>query len=281
MTNNIPDRAQKYLIESLNRGFDQDVDQEYYCALKEYYGGGYGYDNLPSQTRDSYEKIKHESDKTDTGFWDSMIGNAKPDKDLPKKLPSPGFGRGGTRGKKGEGVDKEGRPDNILFGDTEKDDWGLGHAAGAYAIGKSADTIADVLDATGAQRFGDMVGLNKLLGKNTGFFGDVVKGVASGAVSAVPGATSKLLRQVGDISGANWFDANLGNIGRSQMQLAAQGAGKPWTPLMIPSRSGGEVKEYDPEYQDKKARAQRQQAIDAAEEQERIKKYRGLGYNIP
>jgi hypothetical protein len=186
-----------------------------------------------------------------------------------------GMGTGAPKGKKEEDIEKNQNADNVLFGDTEKDDWGLGHAAGAYAIGKIAGGLADTIDASGAQKFGDMVGLGKFMSKNpSGFFGDVVGGIAKGAVSAVPGVTSKLLRQVADISGANWFDANIGNIGQSQMQLAAQGAGKPWTPLVVPKQAANKVTPYDPNYQQNKY-------MGAAEKAEKITKLRKKGYNIP
>jgi hypothetical protein len=255
MKNNLPNRAQKYLVESLNKGMDLDINQEYFNTLKEYYGEG-----LLTTKPSKPEKSKREKIKDITG------------------ADTGGYGGGGPRGKKHDNKDKA---DNVLFGDTEDGDWGAGAAATAYGIGKAADTIADVLDATGAQKIGDAVGLSKMLPKGGGMMGNILSGIATGAVTAIPGATSKLLRQVSDISGANWFDANLGRIGQSQMELAAQGAGKPWTPLAIPGPAQSKQNPYDPEYQAKKAKAERQEAIEAAEEQERIKKLKGLGYTIP
>lgn len=181
------------------------------------------------------------------------------------------FGTGAPAGKK---KDNKNTPDNVLFGDTEDEDWGAGAAATAYGIGKAADTVADVLDATGAQRIGDVVGLSKRLPKGGGLMGDIASGIAGGAVSAIPGATSKLLRQVSDISGANWFDANVAKIGQSQMELAAQGAGSPWTALAVPKRGQSKQKPYDPNYK-------RNQSIEAAQKADQIIKLRKKGFNIP
>jgi hypothetical protein len=179
------------------------------------------------------------------------------------------FGAGAPKGKKKD--DKELSTNDVLFGDN---DLGVGAAATAYGIGKAADTVADVLDATGAQRIGDVVGLSKWLPKGAGLMGDIAAGIASGAVSAIPGATSKLLRQVSDISGANWFDANIAKIGQSQMELAAQGAGSPWTALAVPRRGQSKQKPYDPNYKQNKA-------IEKAQKADQIKKLRKKGFNIP
>jgi len=179
------------------------------------------------------------------------------------------FGAGAPKGKKKD--NKKLSTNDVLFGDN---DLGVGAAATAYGIGKAADTVADVLDATGAQRIGDVVGLSKWLPKNKGLMGDIAAGIASGAVSAIPGATSKLLRQVSDISGANWFDANVAKIGQSQMELAAQGAGSPWTALAVPRRGQSKQKPYDPNYKQNKA-------IEKAQKADQIKKLRKKGFNIP
>jgi hypothetical protein len=202
---------------------------------------------------------------------------------LPKQTGGYGVGGAATTDS-GEPDDNSHDTTNVLFGKqkpikvgTDKYHLDLNSpeaAAGLYAVGKGANSLADVLDSTGAQRFGDLVGLDKFLPKNAGFLGDVVGKIATGAVSAVPGATSKLLRQVGDLSGANWFDANVGNIGQSQMQLAAQGAGKPWTPLVAPKQAANKVTPYDPT--DKLNRN-----INAAEKADKINKLRKKGYNIP
>jgi hypothetical protein len=76
--------------------------------------------------------------------------------------------------------------------------------------------------------------------------GALAKSAASKVVSGIPGTASKILRQVSDISGANWFDANIGNIGNSANELAAQGAGSPWTKLLVPKTSKNPLTPYDP-----------------------------------
>ena len=162
-------------------------------------------------------------------------------------------GGGAERGKKGEATGVPGASE-ILFGDTEKDDLGLKTAAGAYAIGKGADTFANVLDKFGAQGLGRLLGAAKWLprGGDGGFLKDAISAIGGGALSAIPGVASKGLRQIADISGANWFDANIGRIGASANELAAQGAGKPWTPFALPQTARTKVTPYDPDYDAKR-----------------------------
>ena len=209
--------------------------------------------------------------------------------------PGMGVGPPGPNGKKKE--------PNVLFGDTEDFNvMGMSLspevvATGLYGVGKAADYAADLLDASGAQKLGGLAAkvMNASGVGNIPVLGSVVGAIGSGLVSAVPGATSKLLRQVSDISGANWFDANINKIGRSTQELAAQGAGSPWTALAIPGQAKSERKPYDPnkEQDDAIKRAKREDelqrfserdqdnAIRQARRQEEIKGLRSKGYIIP
>lgn len=150
-------------------------------------------------------------------------------KSLTKNTPSGGMGVGGPKGKK---KDTETEASNVLFGDVEDEDLGMGAAAAAYGIGKGFETFADVLDVSGAEALGKTLGV--ALPKKAGFFGDIGRTLTSKAITAVPGLASKLSRQIADVSGSRWFDKNVGRIGQSAMELAAQGAGKPWTALAVP-----------------------------------------------
>ena len=80
---------------------------------------------------------------------------------------------------------------------------------------------------------------------------------------------SSMLNNLADLSGANYFDANVKNMGRNQVALAAQGAGKPWVPLEIPQSSTA----------DEESAASK--AIKAAKETEEAKRLSSLGYKIP
>jgi hypothetical protein len=246
----LPNRAKKYLSESLDRRTVQSPLSELAQQLKEYYGGGYGY----------YTPKAPKTPKTKT---------SDPKKELP---PSGGFGVGGPKGKKG---DTSKQPDNILFGDVDPEDLGLGTATGLYAAGKAADVAADWLEASGMEK---IVGpaasaLSKATSKIP-VIGGIAGAIGSGALASIPGAGANILRQLSDISGANWAEANISRIGRSTQELAAQGAGSPWTPLALPQTTKTKVKPYDPS-------AKRKEAIEAAKEEEEIKNLRNKGYSIP
>jgi hypothetical protein len=223
----------------------------------------------------------------------------KPTKSITGSGPGMGVGTPGP----GAGPKGKKKEPNVLFGDTE--DFNVAGvslspelvATGLYGAGKAADFAADWLDASGAQKLG---GVAAQVMKASGVgkipvLGDVVGAMGSGLVSAIPGAASTLLRQASDISGANWFDANIKKIGRSTQELAAQGAGSPWTALAIPGQAKSERKQYDPnkEQDDAIKQAKREDemqrfserdqdnAIRQARRQEEIKLLKSKGYKIP
>jgi hypothetical protein len=195
-------------------------------------------------------------------------------KSITGSRPGMGVGTPGPKGKKKE--------PNVLFGDTEDFNvMGMSLspevvATGLYGAGKAADYAADWLDAFGAQKLGGAAAkaINASGVGNIPVLGSVVNAIGSGLVSAIPGASSTLLRQVSDISGANWFDANIKKIGRSTQELAAQGAGSPWTALAIPGQAKSERKPYDPN-------KEQDDAIKRAKRDEEITALRSKGYKIP
>lgn len=259
----LPPQAVKYLSESLDRRTTQSPKSELGGYLSEYYGGGWGAPgtgNLTNVKPQMPQYVKGESPE------EIAAEKTKKKKEM-QKWGSGGFGVGGPTGKKG---DKG--PGNILFGDTEEEDIGLGGAAAAYGAGKAFGTIADVIDATGAQQAGNFIASN--LPKGSGLLGSLGSAVASKAIMSIPGLGSKLFRQLENLSGSSWFDANVSKISQNQMGLAAQGAGKPFVPLVIPGEVKNKVAQYDPN-------AQRKAAIEAAREDEEIKKLRSKGYVIP
>lgn len=184
-----------------------------------------------------------------------------------------GGGGGAPRGKKGEatGVPSAGE---ILFGNTEKGDWGAGAATGFYMGGKAAEAAASTLEKFGPQMFGKMMGAGKWFPKGNSLLGDIGQSLAGGFLSAVPGAAAKVARQLGDISGANWFDANIGHIGQSAMRLAAEGGGRPWTPFVIPGQRTTRTAQYDPDYDLRKQ-------VEKASKQREYDRLRRLGYINP
>ena len=252
MNKDISHLARNYLIESFNKHSTGNLHEEF---LREFGEG-------PSIAVDAYKKTQ--VPKIPTTGYNGLIGgrykapsldHLDPEASKKKqiddqneiiknaKIKSP-FGVGGGRGGKGEGVDAEGKPDNILFGDTEKDDLGAGSAAGAYAIGTGLDWLGNLLGNKATSAIAGTSILKKIPG-----------------IDKVPGAVDSLLGQAADISGSSWFDANIGKIGQNAQNLAAQGAGSPWVPLVGSKRAA--FKPVDP--LDARRRAVSQRQLEAQE----------------
>lgn len=236
MNNFLPQHATKYLVESLNKRTTQNIKLELAEAL--------GATKTPKAT------TGNRSSASSSGGYGVGVGEQETD-------TSKNF-------------------TNVLFGSKEKAVDPLVGAGLAYGVGKTATLGADILDKFGVQWLGDVAlkGAGIKLPSGKGPIGDIGRALAGKALVGIPGAVSSLLRQVGDISGAGWAEAQLGNIGRSEMELAAQGTGSPWTPFVLPGRAKGKQHGYDP---NKEA----DEAIAAAERAEKIKKLKGAGYNIP
>ena len=241
MNNNFTPRSQKYLIESLNKHSIGNLHEEF---LREF-----GID--PAIAVDAYSKTKLPKVEK-KGMFDTLIDTLDPgaaardktrkenrDATIKRGTSGSGYGRGLGRGKKGEGVDKDGNPDNILFGDT---DIGLGTAALAYGAGTGLDWMGSLL----GNKATSLIGASSL------------KKIIPG-LDKIPGALDALAGQAADISGSSWFDANISKIGSNAQQLATQGAGSPWVPLATSTRKGFSPTEpEDPLAARKRAVAQRQ-----------------------
>jgi hypothetical protein len=129
--------------------------------------------------------------------------------------PTPNFGIGGGTGYRKVKKDQYRSPslettNKILFGDSED---ALAGGAALYGVG----TLASWLSSLGGPKMGPK-GLKKLMSGPMGGF------------------LQKLGGQIEDLSGKSWFDAQVGNIGQSQMRLVAKGAGSPWTPFVLPGK---------------------------------------------
>jgi len=244
MNNNFTPRSQKYLIESLNKHSTGNLHEEF---LREF-----GIDPAIAVDASSKTKLPKTEKK---GMFDTVMDTLDPgaaardktrkanrDATIKRGTAGSGYGIGLGRGGKGEGVDKDGNPDNILFGDTDKDDLGLGSAALAYGAGTGLDWMGSLL----GNKASTLIGASAL------------KKMIPG-LDKIPGALDSLAGQAADISGSSWFDANIGKIGSNAQQLATQGAGSPWVPLATSTRKGFSPTEpEDPLAARKRAVAQRQ-----------------------
>jgi len=98
----------------------------------------------------------------------------------------------------------------------------MGAGAAAGALGKKGAGLlkgaAGALDRTG------------ILGK---VGGSALKYASRGVASHG--------KQAEELSGKTWVEAQLGKIGQSQMELAAQGAGSPWTKFVIPEKKPSKI----------------------------------------
>ena len=147
---------------------------------------------------------------------------------------------------------------STLFGDSGIDMTG---AMGMYGAGKALSGLASVARSTGG-----LVG--KMLPRALTSL--PIIGTAAKFAAGLPGdLAAGMLNNLADLSGANYFDANVKKMGINQVALAAQGAGKPWVPLEIPQASSGD--EESPTAR----------AIKAAKEAEEVKALRSKGYSIP
>jgi hypothetical protein len=147
---------------------------------------------------------------------------------------------------------------STLFGGSSIDMTG---AMGMYGAGKVLGGLAGAARATGG-----LVG--KMLPRA---LTDLpIIGTAAKFAAGLPGdLAAGMLNNLADLSGANYFDANVKKMGINQVALAAQGAGKPWVPLEIPQASS----------EDEESPTAR--AIKAAKEAEEVKALRAKGYSIP
>ena len=147
---------------------------------------------------------------------------------------------------------------STLFGNSNIN---MAGAMGMYGAGKALSGLANMAGSAGGL-VGSMLPRSltnlPIIGPAAKFAAGLPGGLAAG-----------MLRNLADLSGANYFDANVKNLGANQVALTAQGAGKPWVPLQIP----------EPTPEDTETATQK--AIKAAKEQEEADALRAKGYKIP
>lgn len=147
---------------------------------------------------------------------------------------------------------------STLFGDSGINMTG---AMGMYGAGKVLGGLAGAARATGGL-------IGKLLPKAVTDL--PIIGTAAKFAAGLPGdLAAGMLNNLADLSGANYFDANVKKMGINQVALAAQGAGKPWVPLEIPQSASAD--EESPTTK----------AIKAAKEKEEADALRARGHKIP
>lgn len=147
---------------------------------------------------------------------------------------------------------------STLFGDSGIDMTG---AMGMYGAGKVLGGLAGAARATGGL-------IGKMLPRAVTDL--PIIGTAAKFAAGLPGdLAAGMLNNLADLSGANYFDANVKKMGINQVALAAQGAGKPWVPLEIPQSASAD--EESPIAK----------AIKAAKEAEEAKRLSALGYKLP
>lgn len=240
-----------YLIEALQMQLTSNPSNEYYNTLKDYYvisEAEEGSTRANTKVDAMSNTVDPRRDPTMVPGQQSTGAITQPKQKKQKKVTEKdvaggGSGRGGRKGIDDKNDNKS--MGGILFNDQNGTD--IPAAVGLYGVGKIADTAADAIDAFGGQAVGDA--LSRFIPAGLGnvpVVGSLAKSAASKLFSGIPGTASKVLRQVSDISGANWFDANIANIGNSANELAAQGGGSPWTKLLVPKTSKNPLTPYDP-----------------------------------
>lgn len=205
----VPEDTKKYMTELLESKIQSNKGECLFENIQEY-----RQKYIPETTIPYPEKFKEDDEYVDqmTSFGNLKTSGSN------SLNPTPNFGVGGGTGyrkiKQNQYNQEKGlSPKNmtqILFGDS--DDALVGGAA-LYGAGSLAGWISSM----GGPSLGP-------------------KGLKNIMRSPVGGFLQKLGGQIEDLTGKSWFDAQVGNIGQSQMRLAAQGAGSPWTPFVLPGK---------------------------------------------
>jgi hypothetical protein len=223
-------KTQNYLIESLNKRITCDLNREFYESVILTEAGG-----APG-----------------SGTGTSGSGGGTGITPIGKKTSPTGSAVNPVPGVK---VKKTSLGSNsTLFGNSNIN---MAGAMGMYGAGKALSQLAGA---------GNLVG--KMIPRSLANM-PIIGTAAKFAAGLGGNLASSMLSNLADLSGANYFDANVKKMGINQVKLAAQGAGKPWVPLEIP-----EPNEIDTE-------SATQKAIKAAKEQEEANALRAKGYKIP
>jgi hypothetical protein len=223
-------KTQNYLIESLNKRITCNLDREFLEAFI-----------LTEATPGS-------TGTSGSGGGTGITPTTKVSPTGSAALPVPG-----VKVKK-TGIGSK----STLFGDSGINMTG---AMGMYGAGKVLGGLAGAARATGGL-------IGKMLPRAVTDL--PIIGTAAKFAAGLPGdLAAGMLNNLADLSGANYFDANVKKMGINQVALAAQGAGKPWVPLEIPQASS----------EDEESPIAK--AIKAAKEAEEAKRLSALGYKLP
>ena len=224
-------KTQNYLLESLNKRISCNLDREFLESI-----------TLTEATPGSGTGTSGSGGGTGI----TPIAKASPTGSAAMAVP-------GTKVRK----TSLGSSKSTLFGNSNINMTG---AMGMYGAGKALSSLAGT-----AKRYGGLVGtlLPRALTNMP------IIGTAAKFAAGLPGdLAAGMLNNLAYLSGANYFDANVKNMGANQVALTAQGAGKPWIPLQIPEPTAD-------------GESDTQKAIKAAKEQEEADRLRKLGYNVP
>jgi hypothetical protein len=233
-------KTQNYLIESLNKRITCDLNREFYESVTLTEAGGAPGSGTGTSGSGGGTGISPSTGSSSTG--PSIWSRRRPANPVPGvKVRKTSLGSKST-----------------LFGNSNIN---MAGAMGMYGAGKALSGLASMAKTAGGLA-GTMLprSLTNL----------PIIGPAAKFAAGLPGdLAAGMLSNLADLSGANYFDANVKKMGLNQVKLAAQGAGKPWVPLEIP-----EPNEIDTE-------SPTQKAIKAAKEQEEANALRAKGYKIP
>jgi hypothetical protein len=215
MTYKFPSDTKNYLVLMIENKIETNPQDSVFKDKKLYEEW---YDPI-SWLSTGEKRTKEEAKKEMSGFGGGE-GSGQPR--LKNKEDSPNFGEilvGDSDEQKQKEEDQdETSPFLKLLGAAGA----MGAGAAAGALGKKGAGLlkgaAGALDKTG------------ILGK-----------VGGSALKYASRGVASLGKQAEELSGKTWVEAQLGKIGQSQMELAAQGAGSPWTKFVIPEKKPSKI----------------------------------------
>jgi hypothetical protein len=216
-------KTQNYLIESLNKRITCDLNREFYESVTLTEAGG-----APGSGTGT--------SGSGGGTGITPITKASPTGSAAMAVP-------GVKVKK----TSLGSSKSTLFGNSNIN---MAGAMGMYGAGKALSQLA---------KAGNLVG--SMIPRSLANM-PIIGTAAKFAAGLGGNMASSMLNNLADLSGANYFDANVKKMGINQVALAAQGAGKPWVPLEIPQSTSEDDASSD-----------LSRRIKAAKEQEEAKKY--------
>jgi hypothetical protein len=150
------------------------------------------------------------------------------EKEAPTKKVTTGGGFG--KGDMGQSAPKPHGFMTTLMGDSEEvgeEDSPILKLLGAGGLG----ILGGVAGAAGQAGAGLVKGLGQSL-KKFGLLGNI----GGSALEYGAKGIASLGKQAEEISGKTWAEDQFAKIGQSQMELAAQGAGSPWTPFVLSNK---------------------------------------------